>query len=96
MNEHTIPEMYTFDFKYVHTCKKITLSFDPNINMKQFIEQIKEKVNNNKIEIVKAGQYINGVFPEDAPHVISSDNTLKTIYGENWKNIAFYIRKELY
>jgi hypothetical protein len=88
--------LYAFDFKYVYEYTKFTLYFDPNITMKDFIAQVKKQVNNDKIEIIIAGQYINRVAPEDALHIVSSDNTLKTIYGSNWKNISFYIRKGLY
>lgn len=88
-------DVYSFKFKYAYKSKVLILDFDPNITMKEFINQVKKKVNNDKIEIVKAGQYRDGTYPEDAPHVISSDNTLKTIYGSNWKNIAFYIRKSI-
>ena len=92
MNEN----LYSFEFKYVYEYKKFTLYFDPNITMKEFIAQVKKHVNNDKIEIVRAGQYMDGILPEDAQHIISSDNTLKTIYGSNWKNTAFYIRKYLH
>jgi hypothetical protein len=87
--------LYAFEFKHVYESTKFTLYFDPNITMKEFIGQVKKHVNNDKIEIVRAGQYRDGQFPEDAPHIISSDNTLKTIYGSN-KNVAFYIRKTFY
>ena len=88
--------LYAFEFKYVYEYTKFTLYFDPNITMKKFIDQVKKHINDDKIEIVRAGQYRDGILPEDAMHIVSSDNTLKTIYGSNWKNIAFYIRKPLH
>jgi len=88
--------LYAFEFKNIYEYTKFTLYFDPNITMKEFIAQVKKHVNNDKIEIVRAGQYMDGILPEDAQHIISSDNTLKTIYGSNWKNISFYIRKSLH
>jgi len=88
--------LYAFEFKNIYEYTKFTLYFDPNITMKEFIAQVKKHVNNDKIEIVTAGQYMDGILPEDAQHIISSDNTLKTIYGSNWKNISFYIRKSLH
>ena len=95
--EETMNEiLYAFEFKHIYEYTKFTLYFDPNITMKEFIAQVKKHVNNDKIEIVRAGQYMDGILPENAEHIISSDNTLKTIYGSNWKNTAFYIRKSLH
>lgn len=91
MNEN----VYYFTFKYAYTCKTITLHFDPNITMSEFIAEVKQKVCNENIEIVKAGQYIDEVRPEDARHIVGSDNSLKIIYGSHWKNVAFYIRKSV-
>ena len=91
MNEN----VYYFTFKYAYTCKTITLHFVPNITMSEFITEVKTKVCDENIEIVRAGQYINGIYAEKAPPVVSSNNTLKKTYGANWKNVAFYIRKSV-
>ena len=45
------------------------------------------------LEIVEAGQDIDGVESEDAPKLERSDITLYEKYGERIKYVAFYIRR---
>ena len=71
------------------------------LTIKNFIETVNFDVrrdfnilNNQKIEIVEAGQpnNINGGDAEMAPALEPVNETLREIYGNRHNNVAFYIR----
>jgi hypothetical protein len=94
-------EYYEFYFKIVYTERTIHYRFSPTISIKNFIETVNFDVrrdfnilNNQKIEIVEAGQpnNINGRDAEMAPALEPVNETLREIYGNRHNNVAFYIR----
>lgn len=92
-------ELYTFYFKIVYTGRTSHWGFSPNITIKKFIEEVENNMRgiqpNHDIEIIEAGQYnnINGSDAELAPKINYHDEyTLRDVYGNKWRNTAFYIR----
>jgi hypothetical protein len=94
-------------FKQVYTCKTKTYSVNYDSTIAQLYEFITTKAysddfgidTNYKIAIVEAGQFdnVNGHDAELAPALNkNSDITLREKYGDNIKNIAFYIRPKLF
>lgn len=92
---------YTFYFKLVYTTRTAYYSFSPDISIKNFIETIInnargdfELTNNQTVEVVEAGNpnNINGHDAELAPPLEPINETLRQIYGNNWRSIAFYLR----
>lgn len=89
-------EVYTFYFKIAHTERTTNYSFDADITISDFISSAKIKLKNifdllweeNVIEIVEAGQNLS----EAAPKLEPSERTLREVYGNKWKNTAFYLR----
>lgn len=86
--------------------KKTNITVNSNITIKEFVEHI-EKIGKSifaeyhlwpfKLEIVEAGQYNNhnGIEPELADKLeacYDENATLEQIFGNRWKNTAFYIR----
>jgi hypothetical protein len=72
------------------------------MSIENFINYVKDKIrvdfnidNNYDIEIVKAGNpdNINGHDAELAPALEATNYTILQTYGDNYKQIAFYIRK---
>jgi hypothetical protein len=97
MSEDNI--IYTFYFKIVYTERIFYFSFNHNTTIKNFIENISNRINeiepNYTIEVVETGQYDNnnGQDPELAPKIdYYNEYTLRDVYGNRWRNIAFYIR----
>ena len=88
-----------FDFKILYTNKTVSIIFDNELSICQFInktlnicsEQL--LIDDYNYEIVEAGQYdnINSPFPELAPAIISSQKSLKDVYN-NFREISFYLR----
>lgn len=92
---------YNIYFKMVYTCKTINYNIDSNMTIANFINYVKQKIrvdfnidNNIGIEIVESGQFNNenGRDAELATALYSSDITIREKYGNNYKNLAFYIR----
>lgn len=90
---------YTFYFKIVYTVRTFYFTFNPDITIKNFIEEINNNMRefepNSNIEIVETGQYnnVNGRDPELAPKINYPDEyTLRDVYGHRLGNTAFYIR----
>ena len=92
---------YSFCFKVIYTCESMNYDIDLDMSISDFINIVKNKVcidlniaNNYDIEIVEAGQFnnVNGRDAELAPALEISDTTIREKYGDNYKQIAFYIR----
>jgi hypothetical protein len=95
-------------FKQVYTCKTKVYSVLVDYTIAQLYEFITAKAysddfaidgNSYKIEIVESGQFdnVNGHHAELAPSLNkNSDITLREKYGDNIKNVAFYIRPKLF
>lgn len=89
-----------FWFKLIHTGEKLEIFIPINICMANFIEHVKNKFyqtfqinRNQKIEIVEAGQSIEGIRDEDAPAVIRNhDIKFCEKYNGKYSSLAFYIR----
>jgi|LakMenE18May11ns_1017448.scaffolds.fasta_scaffold9258454_1 hypothetical protein len=96
MSEHR------FYFKLAYTNQTIYYNIDLNSTMTSFILNTKHRIRENlnisenyDIEIIEAGQYnnVNGRDAELAPALTLTDTTLIEKYRNNYKDIAFYIRK---
>ena len=92
---------HSFYFKTVYTCQTINYDIDLDMSIENFINYVKDKIrvdfnidNNYDIEIVKAGNpdNINGHDAELAPALEPSDTSIREEFN-NYKQIAFYIRK---
>jgi|688.fasta_scaffold752356_2 hypothetical protein len=94
-------------FKQVYTCKTKTYSVNYDYTMAQLYQFITAKAFSDdfgidrsyRIEIVEAGQFdnANGHDAELAPALTpNAIITLREKYGENIKNVAFYIRPKLF
>ena len=92
---------HSFYFKTVYTCQTINYDIDLDMSIANFINYVKDKIrvdfdidNNYDIEIVNAGNpdNINGHDAELAPALEPSDTTIREKFN-NYKQIAFYIRK---
>lgn len=95
-------QYYEFYFKLAYTCQTKIYSVNPDISIKNFIEDIKYRARIDfqiglaeDIEIVEAGNpdNINGHDAELAPALEPIDTTIREFYENKYKNIAFYIRK---
>ncbi len=98
MSEHS------FYFKLAYTDKTISYNISPDKTLTDFINLVKTRVrddftisNNYDIEIVPTGQQlVEGQDAEAAAKLeLSNYYTIRDIYGENYKNISFYIRTVL-
>jgi hypothetical protein len=96
---------YTFTFKEITTQQTLRIFADSTITISEFVENAKiliydnlESICLNKtFDIVEAGQYNNrnGFEPELADKLEAcyyENATLEQIFGNRWKNTAFYIR----
>ena len=92
---------HSFYFKTVYTCQTINYDIDLDMSIANFINYVKDKIrvdfdidNNYDIEIVKAGNpdNVNGHDAELAPALEPSDTSIREEFN-NYKQIAFYIRK---
>ena len=92
---------HSFYFKLAYTCQTINYDINLDMSMNNFINYVKDKIrvdfnidNNYDIEIVKAGNpdNINGHDAELAPALEPSDTSIREEFN-NYKQIAFYIRK---
>ena len=83
-------------FKWARTVNTVYLIVNPEWTLEIFIQYVKNKVNDQNIELVKTMQSTDTMDAEDADAVESS--TLVTVYQKfrnDWINnyLAFYIRK---
>ena len=100
MNTTQNIETVTFYFKLTHTGQQVELNVPTNLCMANFIEFVKCKIynifninRNSNIEVVEAGQNIEGSRAEDAPALIADKNTtIRSKYNGVYANVAFYIR----
>ena len=92
---------HSFYFKTAYTCQTINYDINLDMSIENFINYVKDKIrvdfdidNNYDIEIVKAGNpdNINGHDAELAPALEPSDTSIREEFN-NYKQIAFYIRK---
>jgi hypothetical protein len=91
---------FTFDFKILYTNITLQICFDGETSICQFIDKTLQicseqlLIENERYEIVEAGQYnnINSPYPELAPSIISSEKSLKDVYNNNFREISFYVR----
>lgn len=89
-------EYYTFNFKFIYTDTIKQYSVQKNITVKNFIEDIKNRIsndfnisNNENIEIIEAGQE-----NDELAHALEPSNVrLKQIYENKYKITSFYIKK---
>ena len=95
MSEHS------FYFKLVYTDRTISYNISPDKTLTDFINLVKTRVRDDftisniyNIEIVPTGQQlVEGQDAEAAAKLeLSNYYTIRDIYGENYKNISFYIR----
>jgi hypothetical protein len=100
MNTTPNIETVSFYFKLVHTGEHIELNVPTHLCMANFIEFVKCKIynifninHNSNIELVEAGQNIEGLRAEEAPALIADKNiTVRRKYNGVYTNVAFYIR----
>jgi len=89
-------------FKEVFSTRTVILNINPNLPIDQFINIIKRPlsihfgINEEEIEVVECGQNIIGLQPEDAPSLSPSPVKLKSVWGVNLSNLAFYLRRKNY
>ena len=87
-------------FKEVFTTRVINVNVNPFHTITQFIETTRPLlarefgINENEIEIVPAGQYINGNPPESAPALVPESRRLCDIWGSELVYVGFYIRRK--
>ena len=93
---------HVFYFKLVYTDRAVRYSISPDKTLTDFINYVKVMVrddfnisDNFNVEIVPTGQpYVPGQDAEMAAALEHSNYyTIRDIYGDNYKNISFYIRK---
>ena len=94
---------YEFFFKLAYSNQIKKYIVNPLWSINEFITYIKESVYldfnidpDSNVEIVESGQYnnINGRDPELAPPIDPSHITIQEKYGNNYRNVAFYIRNK--
>lgn len=89
-------------FKEVFSTRTIILNINPNLPIDQFIIIVREplsihfNISINEIELVLCGQDIIGLQAEDAPSLSPSPVKLRSVWGENLTNLAFYVRRKNY
>jgi hypothetical protein len=88
------------NFKEVFATRIIQLHINPFYTVTRFLETVtpilQNELNVNGIEIVEAGQTINGIPSEAAPALHQSDTRLCDIWGQSLKNVSFYLRRKNY
>lgn len=87
-------------FKEVFTTKKIDIYINPYFTVTQFIETIRPVlsrnfgINENELDIVESGQFRLGLLAEEAPALEPSSSLLRSRWGEQLKNVSFYVRRK--
>jgi hypothetical protein len=95
-------EIITLYVKQVFTNKTNNYYVDVNSPLKIIMSEILRDAHSTftfdegtQLELVEAGQFIPGIQSEHAPAIEldSQEETFKEHFGNNYKHIAFYIRK---
>jgi hypothetical protein len=87
-------------FKEVFTTRVVNVYVNPFHTTTQFIETTRPLlsrefgINQNEIEIVPSGQYINGNPPEAAVALVPSSRRLCDIWGPQLRYLSFYVRRK--
>jgi hypothetical protein len=87
-------------FKEVFTTSILNLYVNPFHTVTQFIETARPLlssqfgINQNEIEIIESGQYVNGIRPESAPSLVPESRRLCDIWGPELKYLSFYVRRK--
>ena len=91
-----------FYIKHINTNEYIVCFYPASISVSSFIHETQKigreiiHVNDYKmVEVIEAGQEIPGVKPENAPKMEEESISMYEKYGDNLKNTAFYIRKQI-
>jgi hypothetical protein len=93
---HSLP----ISFKEVFTTTTINVHVNPFHTIMQFIETTRPSlashfgINENEIEIIESGQYVNGNMPESAQALVPESRRLCDIWGPQLSNLGFYIRRK--
>lgn len=89
-------------FKEVFSNRKFKFYINQFLTVTQFIATIKPLLETNfgiredEIEIVEAGQCVNGYLAEEASSLLPSSRKLYQVWGADLKNLAFYVRRKNY
>lgn len=87
-------------FKEVFTTRVVNVYVNPFHTTTQFIETTRPLlsrefgINQNEIEIVPSGQYINGNLPESASELVPESRRLCDIWGPELRYLSFYVRRK--
>jgi hypothetical protein len=90
------------NFKEVFTSRILKCLVNPFDTFSDFISTIRPQlsfyfnINENEIEIVEAGQYIDSLPAEFAPSLEPSILQLSDYWGDDFNSIAFYVRRKNY
>ena len=90
----------SINFKEVFTVRTLQFQINPFFTVTQMIESLRPSlsvqfnINSDEIEIVPAGQYINGNPPESAPALVPSSRRLCDIWGPELRYLSFYVRRK--
>jgi len=90
------------NFKEVFTSNIMKCLVNPFDTFSEFITTIRPQlavhfnINENDIEIIEAGQYIDSMPPEFAPPLESSELQLSDYWENDFHNVAFYVRRKNY
>ena len=88
------------NFKEVFTVRTLQFQINPFFTVTQMIDSLRPilavqfNINSDDIEIVESGQYMNGGLAEEAPCLVPSDRRLCDIWGQDLRNVSFYIRRK--
>ncbi len=88
------------NFKEVFTVRTLQFQINPYFTVTQMIETLRPSlavqfnINSDDIEIVESGQYTPGGLAEAAPGLEPSNRRLCDIWGEELRNVSFYIRRK--
>lgn len=89
-------------FKEIFTTRTLQFHVNPHFTITQFIETIRPQlatqfnINVDELDIVESGHYEIDGPPESAPALVPSNIKLCQRYGENLRNLAFYVRRRNY
>ena len=102
--------MHTFYIKQAYTENVLNCSLSRTLSVSNFIFEVKLKASEQiynrgfsemtdrpitNIDVVEAGQDIDGINSEDAPALQPSEITMEEKYGDKLKYTAFYVRYNL-
>jgi hypothetical protein len=88
------------NFKEVFTTRILQFHVNPFHTVTQFIESIRPalsahfNINQNDVEIIEGGQYINGNLAEAAPGLLPENRRLRDIWGPELRYLSFYVRRK--